>query len=271
MTDWCIPFVGFERAYFLDIRCFFPTQDLIGYKILSGPCNLGCYYCHRIDFLRRDYPPITINNILTRLHEQSQYNTIVITGGEITLYHSSAIAIMKQLKQDGIITVFSTNGSFPDRVRQMVSFADVMKIDIKGSKSQYERVTGYQIYDKVMQSISIGCSKTNVEVKIILHAFTQLRDIRLILEDLHNATGMPENMAIEFQLVKDFLRMGLTEPNVERMMDMCATIAPLHTLTLLKYYGPEKECIFRLRDGTWRLWLEKEIPLRFDWQDIRPD
>jgi pyruvate-formate lyase-activating enzyme len=264
MTELSIPFVGFERGYFLDIRCFFPTKDLIGHKILSGPCNLRCYYCHRRDFIGGDYPPITIDNILTRLREQAYFNTVVLTGGEITLYHDSAIGIMKQLKSNGITTVFSTNGSFPDRVKQMVPFANVMKIDVKGYKSQYERITGYQIYDKVMQSINTGCSKTNVEVKIILHAFTQLRDIRLILEDLYNATSMPENMAIEFQLVKDFLKTGMSEPSVERMMDMCTTVGPLPTITLLKYYG-ENERIFRLKDGAWKLWLEKEIPLRFNW------
>lgn len=142
-----IPFVGFERGYFLDIQSFFPTKQLIGHKILSSPCNIQCYYCHRKEFLNSKYPMISIDEILRNLHDLAFYNTVVVTGGEITLFYLAALEIMKQLREQGITTLFSTNGSFPDRVKRMVQYADVVKIDIKGHRSQYKRITGYDIYD----------------------------------------------------------------------------------------------------------------------------
>ncbi len=266
MSEFRIPLVGFERGYFLDIQCFFPKKQLIGHKILSGPCNLRCYYCHRIDFLDRKQPMIPIDEILMKLHKMEFYNTIVVTGGEITLYHVAAINIMKQLQKDGITTLFSTNGSFPDRVKQMLPFSDVVKIDIKGHKSQYKRIARQDIYDLAMESITIACDKTYVEVKIILHNFTQPQHINQILEDIYQWTGMPPNLAVEFQPVRDFLKLGITEPNIEQIMNVCATAKPLPAITLLKHYG-EKERIYKLKDGTWEVFKEKEIPLRFNWKD----
>ncbi len=259
-----IPFVGFERGYFLDIQCFFPEKELIGHKILSGPCNVNCYYCHRVDFLYAKYPMVPIDDILNKLRNLEYYNTIVVTGGEITLFHLPALRIMKRLQHEGITTLFSTNGSFPDRVREMVPHADVVKIDIKGHKSQYERIAGKDIYDSALRSISIASRKTNVEVKLILHSYTRQEHINQILYDVYEQTGMPPNLAIEFQPVRDFLGIGIAEPYINNIMEICASAKPLPAITLLKHYG-EKEHIYRLDGGGWKVFREKEIPLRFNW------
>lgn len=259
-----IPFVGFERGYFLDIQSFFPTKQLIGHKILSGQCNLRCYYCHRRDFLESSYPLTPIGEILSNLREREFHNTIVVTGGEITLHYAAAIEIMKRLRKEAITTLFSTNGAFPDRVEQMAEFSDVVKIDVKGHESQYRQITGHEIYHSVMKSIGIASRITNIEVKLILHDFTQPQQINQILKDVHEATGMPVNLAVQFQPVRDFLKLGIAEPRIERVMEVCATAEPLPDITLLKHYG-EKERIYRLEHREWQVYREKEIPLRFNW------
>ena len=260
-----LPFVGFERGYFLDIQCFFPNKQLIGHKILSGPCNIRCYYCHRKDFLDKLNPLIPINKILRDLSKQAFYNTIVVTGGEITLYYEAAIKILKHLRAKGINTLFSTNGSFPSRVKEMIPFSNTVKIDVKGPKSMYKYITGFDIYSSVLQSIALAANNINVEVKILLHSFTKPNHINQILRDIFNVSGMPSNLAIEFQPVRDFLREGFYEPNVESLMNICANAYPLPAITLLKHYG-EKERIYRLTNRKWEIFREKEIPLRFKWQ-----
>jgi len=264
MSDLRIPFVGFERGYFLDIQSFFPTKELIGHKILSAPCNLRCYYCHRRAFLESDYPMVKVNRILDALSTLDFYNTVVVTGGEITLYHEAASKIMELLGRKGITTLFSTNGAFPDRVEKMVRFSDVAKIDIKGTRSQYKRIAGQEIYDSVLRSIAIATERTKVEVKLILHYFTKPDHIDEVLGDIYECTGMPSNLAVEFQPVKDFLRSGFSEPDIDWIMNICANAKPLPAIALLKHYG-EKERIYRLSDGRWDVFREKEIPLRFKW------
>lgn len=261
-----LPFVDFERGYFLDIKCFFPNKRLIGHKILSGPCNLKCYYCHRKDFLNDNQPLVPIEEILNKLEKREYYNTIVVTGGEITLFHKAASAIMRRLKSKGITTLFSTNGFFPKRVEKMLEFADVVKIDIKGTKSQYIDICGADIYAETLKSISIASKKRCVEVKCILHHYTKENHIEKILNDLYKYTGMPSNLAIEFQPVKDFLNIGVKEPNVEKLMNICAFLQPLPNIALFKHYG-EKERIYKLEDGNWQVYFEKEIPLRFNWKN----
>jgi hypothetical protein len=76
---------------------------------------------------------------------------------------------------------------------------------------------------------------------------------------------MPSNLAVEFQPVRDFLKSGFSEPDIEQTMTVCASAGPLPAITLLKHYG-EKERIFRLANGTWKVFREKEIPLRFKWE-----
>ena len=265
MSRFGIPFVGFERGYFLDIQSFFPKKQLFGHKILSSPCNLRCYYCHRRAFLDGKYPLISTKKVLAELYKLEFFNTIVLTGGEITLYYQAAIDIMKHLQNAGITTLFSTNGSFQRRVEQMLPFADVVKIDIKGHKSQYKHVTGDEkTYDSALQSIAIASEKTKVEVKIILHGFTEPRHINQILEDVYQYTGMPSNLAVEFQPVRDFLKLGIAEPEIVRTLTICAAAKPLPLITLLKHYG-EKERIYRLENSRWKIFCEKEIPLRFNW------
>jgi len=209
-------------------------------------------------------PKISTEEIMARLSTLEFFNTIVLTGGEITLFHESAIEIMRQLKNSNVTTLFSTNGSFPMRIEKMLPFSDVIKIDIKGDESQYKQITGQQIYDLVLESIAIASEKTRVEVKIILHDFTKSEHINHILKDIHEHTGMPSNLAVEFQPIKDFLDLGILEPSLEQTMSICANAKPLPSITLLKHYG-EKERIYRLEDQTWRIFREKEIPLRFDW------
>lgn len=264
MSKFGIPLVGFERGYFLDIQSFLPKKQLIGHKILSGQCNLRCYYCHRRTFLDNVYPLISPKEILGELHKLEFFNTIVLTGGEITLNHQAAIEIMRQLQDSGITTLFSTNGSFPRRVEQMIPFADVVKIDIKGDKSHYRKIAGYETYDSALKSISIASKKTKVEVKVIVHSFTEQKHIDDILEDIYQYTGMPSNLAIEFQPVRDFLEQGIAEPKIEQVMNMCKIAKPLPFMVLLKHYG-ERDRIYILENGKWKVFLEKEIPLRFDW------
>ena len=270
LLDSGIPFVGFERGYFLDIQSFFPQKHLIGYKILSGHCNLQCYYCHRRVFLDGKYSFVSTRKILAGLSKLQFFNTIVLTGGEITLHYQAAINIMEQLRKKGITTLFSTNGSFPRRVEHMLPFADVIKIDIKGHKSQYKHITGdRKAYDFALQSIAIASEKKKVEVKLILHSFTEPIHINQVLEDIYRQTDMPPNLCIEFQPVRDFLGLGIAEPEIARTLDICARAKPLPRTTLLKHYG-EKERIYRLENGRWKIFLEKEIPLRFNWDNSDP-
>ncbi len=266
MTDHHLPFVDFERGYFLDIKCFFPNKKLIGHKILSGSCNVNCYYCHRIDFLNKSYPLIPVGTILSKLKEQKYYNTIVVTGGEITLYYEAAIAIMKQLKKQNITTLFSSNGFYPDRIEKMLPFADVVKLDIKGPNELYKKISGKDFYNSAIESISIAAKKVNIEVKLILHQFTTQQHINSILEDIYRATGMPQNLAIEYQPVRDFLNIGLPEPKISEIMEMCLNARPCPEISLLKYYG-EKERIYRKQGNDWIVFKEKEIPLRFNWNE----
>jgi pyruvate-formate lyase-activating enzyme len=207
---------------------------------------------------------VPVNEILIRLRELEYYNTVVVTGGEITLHFKAAISIMNALQAEGITTLFSTNGLFPDRVTAMCQYADAVKIDIKDTRGKYRDTSGQDAYDLVMESLSNASRFTNVEFKIIIHEHTTKDDIEAILRDVKSATGFPSNVAVQFQPVRDFLNAGLIEPSINNVMMMCAEANPRPQIALLKHYGTV-ERIYRLIDEDWIVFREKEIPLRFDW------
>jgi pyruvate-formate lyase-activating enzyme len=262
--ELAFPLVGIERGYFLDVQHFFGDKKLVGFKVLCSPCNMKCYYCHRSPFLNRNVKWLSIDELFKKMKEWEPYNIVTLTGGEVTLVTEVSAEIMDRLRSKGITVLFSTNGLLTGNVDLLTKHADLVKIDVKASRRLYKKVTGVQCYDQVLESVAICTSRLNTEVKIILHSFTKDKEIEEIIKDLYDVTGFPENMIIEFQLIKDFLNRGIREPNFEEMKKICSKIKPLPSVVLLKSYT-EREVVLKLVGNEWIIYKEKEIPLRFNW------
>jgi pyruvate-formate lyase-activating enzyme len=260
------PYVGIERGYFLDVQHFFGDKKLVGFKVLTSVCNFKCYYCHRKSFLYDTNNILTVDQVLSEMKKWEPYNIVTLTGGEITLVAKPAAKIMDVLRSRNVNTVFSTNGYLTEEVDFLTKHADIVKIDIKGSRKTYNIVTGIDGYKKTMESIGICSSRLNTEVKILLHSFTTEDDILSILKDLKDITNYPDNLIIEFQLIKNFLHENIQEPDTNKMMNICKKAYPLPETVLLKHYGTE-EVIYKLLNGEWVKYRKKEIPLKFNWNE----
>jgi len=258
------PLIGIERGYFLDIQHFFGERKLLGFKVLCAPCNLRCYYCHRSPFIGKGVRAMTHDEVVREIEKWSPYNIMTFTGGEITLVAEPTAALMDSLRSSEVSVLFSTNGVLSDKVEYLTKHANLVKIDVKGSERLYDRVAGLPVYRRVMESVGICAARLPTEVKVLLHSFTEQEDIESVLRDLKAVTGFPDNLIVEFQLVKDFLGLGIEEPNGQRIRKICSRVSPLPEAVLLKEYGSE-EVIEELTDGEWRLYRKKEIPLRFNW------
>lgn len=258
------PFAGIEKGYFLDVQRFFREKKLVGFKVLCSRCNYGCYYCHRRGFLNKKLSFVSASDVLKKMEEHKPYNIVTFTGGEITLAATPAAKMMDFVRNSGATALFSTNGFLTEQVDYLTKHADLVKIDAKGSRRVYEKVTGVDGYEHMLESAKICSSRLNTEVKIMIHSFTSELDIGSLLQDLKNATGFPESLILEFQLVKDFLHEGISEPNVDRFLEICREARPKPSTVFFKHYEQE-EFILELIEDKWELYKKKEIPLKFDW------
>ncbi|RLG63732.1 anaerobic ribonucleoside-triphosphate reductase activating protein [archaeon] len=161
---------------------------------LTG-CNFRCPFCQNPEIvLEKSYAWMTVNDILNKLSSAIDFiDAIVITGGEPLLQDITAIKqLIKAFKDRNLKILIETNGSFPDKLEQVLPLIDEAAIDLKGPKHKYPTITGIKrnFYDHVLQSIQ-KCRKHGVPVEARITIVPGLNDaeedILAIKEDINLA------------------------------------------------------------------------------------
>ena len=147
-------FHGFQKMTLLD----FPGK--VACTVFTGGCNFRCPFCHNA-------------LLVTQLSEAEEYSEdeiieyirkrkglldgVAITGGE-PLMSDSIIDFIRKVKAEGYAVKLDTNGSFPERLKYLVSegLVDYVAMDIKNSKELYGRTAGLEHFDisKIEESVS---------------------------------------------------------------------------------------------------------------------
>lgn len=150
--EYLIPVVYIEPLSLIEypgfISCILYTQG----------CNLNCEYCFNKELI-----PLKINkscystkNIIKFLENKKNIlEGVVITGGEPTI-HKNIVNFCKLLKNKGFLVKINTNGTNPNKLKQLLKYVDYISIDFKGTKYIYERLIGNaNIYNNVLESLKI--------------------------------------------------------------------------------------------------------------------
>lgn len=131
--------VGFQKMTLLD----FPGK--VACTVFTGGCNFRCPFCHNASLVTH----IDVNNkieeseILEFLKKrQGLIDGVCITGGEPLLNDDISDFLMK-IKNLGYLIKLDTNGSFPNRLSELVNdgLVDYVAMDIKNSKEKYKTTT----------------------------------------------------------------------------------------------------------------------------------
>ena len=128
--------------------------------VFTEGCNFRCPFCHNASL-------VTHTEQNTEISEQEFFSFlqkrkgildgVVITGGEPTIAKGLYEFIAK-VREFGYPVKLDTNGSFPDRIKQLLDdgMLDYIAMDIKTTRERYPLVTGVAVdYDKIAQSINI--------------------------------------------------------------------------------------------------------------------
>ena len=120
--------------------------------VFTGGCNFRCPFCHNASLVLPERLQGDANGVETVLDflrkRQGLLEGVAITGGE-PLLHSDMDVFLRQVRSLGYRIKLDTNGSFPDRLRQLIEegLVDRVAMDIKNSPELYARTVGLRALD----------------------------------------------------------------------------------------------------------------------------
>jgi pyruvate formate lyase activating enzyme len=219
-----------------DVEEAAPADDLLGYvhswevgSTVDGPglrfvifltgCLLRCQYCHNPDtWHKMNGRPATVNHVMHEIAKYAQVlkisgGGITISGGEPVVQYPFMMEIFRRCKELGLHTCIDTAG----RLGARLSDEDLMQIDLNildiksGDPAVYQKVTG--------------------------HPLQPTLDYARRLSDLDRP------LWARFVLVP-----GLTDDvdNVEKVAEICAGLASLKRVEILRFHQMGREKWHRL-------------------------
>ena len=146
-------FAGFQKLTLLD----YPGK--VACILFTNGCNFRCPFCHNASLVRaQDGADISDAEVLEFLKKrQGILEGVCISGGE-PLIHNELKDFIREVKKLGYPVKLDTNGSFPQKLRELIGegLVDYVAMDVKNSFEKYNETTGINAdIDSVKESIEI--------------------------------------------------------------------------------------------------------------------
>ena len=155
--------------------------------IFTYGCNFRCPFCHNAGLVTEDSETsLTEEEVLRFLSTRKGFlDGVCITGGE-PLLQPDIEEFMRKIKDMGFLIKLDTNGSFPKKLKDLVSkgLVDYVAMDVKNSKEKYALTCGKTVFDlsKIIESVDF-LKEGNVPYEFrttvtkTLHTFDDLKSI----------------------------------------------------------------------------------------------
>lgn len=136
---------GLQKLTLLD----YPGK--VACTIFTCGCNFRCPFCHNADLVLPGRSPekIETDKLFSFLKKRSSIlDGVCISGGE-PLIQLDVRPFLAEVKSLGYSIKLDTNGSFPDRLQELVqaNLVDYVAMDIKNSPARYAETIGIPNFD----------------------------------------------------------------------------------------------------------------------------
>lgn len=159
--------------------------------VFTQGCNFRCHFCYNPMLVLpssethnvKSHPLIPEDDFFDFLRSrQGKLDAVVITGGEPTL-HADLPEFIAKIKALGFLVKLDTNGTNPERLRQILSQGqvDYLAMDLKASPEKYAQVVG----------VSVDFSKIQESVKIIMQSALPYEFRTTVVPGLVSITDIP--------------------------------------------------------------------------------
>ena len=119
--------------------------------VFTGGCNFRCPFCHNAalvlpELMAQDTDEEQVLAFLRK--RQGVLDGVAITGGE-PLLHKDMASFLEKVRALGYKIKLDTNGSFPDRLEEIISagLVDRVAMDIKNAPELYAKTVGLPALD----------------------------------------------------------------------------------------------------------------------------
>jgi pyruvate formate lyase activating enzyme len=141
----------------------FASKDFPGHissTVFLPGCNFRCPFCHNSDLVLcpESLPSFDLNFFLGYLDSRKGWlDGLCLSGGE-PLLHGDLEVLARIIKDRGYKLKIDTNGSFPNRLEQLIEegLVDAIAMDIKGPLDRYPGIVRVAVdVEKIKQSVRI--------------------------------------------------------------------------------------------------------------------
>lgn len=142
---------GLQKMTLLD----FPGK--VACTVFLQGCNFRCPFCHNSPLLR-GIEELSQDSFFSFLKKrQGLLDGVAITGGE-PLLHNDIHSFIQKIKELGFRVKLDTNGSFPQRLAELLQngLIDYIAMDIKNSPANYQKTSGADVdLNKIRDSVQL--------------------------------------------------------------------------------------------------------------------
>ncbi len=146
---------GLQKLTLLD----YPGK--VAATVFLGGCNFRCPFCHNASLVLSpgDESEITRGELMAFLESRrGLLDGVCVTGGE-PLMSDDAAVLIRDIKALGFCVKLDTNGSFPERLAELLreGAVDYVAMDIKNSPEKYALTSGLETLDieKIKKSAAL--------------------------------------------------------------------------------------------------------------------
>lgn len=128
--------------------------------VFTQGCNFRCGYCHNPELVNPDFfiKPIPPEEVFAFLKSRrGKLEGVVVTGGE-PLLQEGLNDFLKKIKGLGYLIKLDTNGSFPEKLKDIIEkkLVDYLAMDIKAPLEKYVSVVKSAVETKkIRESINL--------------------------------------------------------------------------------------------------------------------
>lgn len=181
-TNTEVNIFGLQKLTLLD----YPGK--VASTIFTGGCNFRCPFCQNSDlvFMPENLSQIPKSAVLEFLKKrQGVLEGICISGGEPML-EPGLESFLQEIQALGFKTKLDTNGSFPDRLKELIEqgLIDMVALDVKNSPARYGETIGITTFDMtpILESVEY-LKHCDIEVEFrttVVQEFHTLQDLLVI-------------------------------------------------------------------------------------------
>lgn len=178
---------GFQKITLID----YPSK--ISCIIFLWGCNFRCGFCYNPGLvIKEEREEFTKEEILKFLErKKGKLEAVCITGGEPLM--SLEEDFLKKIKELGYKIKIDTNGSFPEKLKNLTEkkLVDYIAMDIKAGRENYSKVAGTKVnIEKIEESINLISKFSEYEFRTtIIPKFHDEKEIEKIGEWINGLCG----------------------------------------------------------------------------------